>query len=224
MGGNASLAALVEAAASGLVATSLAYMPRDPFWEERYGERGRRFASEDGAFHLKYLCEALRSGSQSVLDTYALWLRDVLVPRGMCTRHLQQHFEHLASALDQLVRNPLPGAMMRRAAEALFYSDATAAVSVQRAASRVARGEASDGHSAWDPEFLTHYIADAVAKDNPATLAAHLAWARAARGRTPGGEAAFDRVVAAVGESLRGDPATREGAAMLERALETSGS
>lgn len=37
-------------------------MYKDPFWTERYGDRGRRHADEDGDFHLRYLSRAPTAG------------------------------------------------------------------------------------------------------------------------------------------------------------------
>ena len=209
------LAARIDLMAPQLAAASLAYMPRDPFWEERYGERGRRFASEDAGFHLRYLRDAFSAGSQDVLDHYGRWLRDLLVARGMCTRHLQEHFEHLASALDATMGDPRPGASMRRAAAALRYESAEPAA-VQNAAPAIGErlGRAPDGHSAWDPLFLTHYVADAVARQDPATLAAHITWARARN-------AGFDAIMAGVSASLGRYAETAAGERMV--ALARSG-
>jgi hypothetical protein len=209
------LASRVEAMAPQLASASLDYMPRDPFWEDRYGERGRRFASEDAAFHLRYLRDALSSGSQSVLDAYGRWLRDVLVPRGMCTRHLQEHFEHLASACDRAIGDARPGEAMRRAAAALRYDGADAAA-IQDAAPGIAErlGRDRDGHSGRDPLHLAHYVADAVARNDPATLRAHVTWARGAGGGD------IDAKLEAIGVALAADPATAAGERMILRARE----
>jgi len=209
------LAARVDEQKGALIAASLEYMPRDRFWEDRYGDRGRRFANEDAAFHLQYLSEALRAGSQAVLDNYGRWLRGVLVARGMATRHLQEHFEHLASALDRVIGDPVPGVAMRGAAAALDY-DEPAAAAIQRAA-RDAGGH--DGHSGFAPAMLTHYVADAVARDDRSTLVAHLRWARVAFARAHGGDAAgFDAVLDRVAAALTRDRAAAPGVAMLDDA------
>jgi hypothetical protein len=36
-------------------------MYRDPFWEDRFGARGRKFAAEDGEHHVVYLVQALET-------------------------------------------------------------------------------------------------------------------------------------------------------------------
>lgn len=74
-------------------------MYRDPFWTERYGDRGRENADTDGDFHIKYLISAIEGDDPSLFVTYGRWLRDLLVARGMCSRHLVENFERLAAAI-----------------------------------------------------------------------------------------------------------------------------
>ncbi len=71
----------------------------DPFWLERFGERGRQFAREDGGFHIRHLVTALDVERHEVMGSYARWLRTVLVARGMSTWHLADNFRRLAKAL-----------------------------------------------------------------------------------------------------------------------------
>ena len=91
-------AALIERAAA-LSQSVLDRMYENPFWMERYGERGRRFANEDSLHHVSYLVAALASGDAAVFERYAQWLRSVLVSRGMCSEHLGENFRLLASAI-----------------------------------------------------------------------------------------------------------------------------
>lgn len=74
-------------------------MYRDPFWMERYGERGRSNADTDGDFHIKYLTTALESNDPTLFVTYGRWLRDLLVAHGMCSQHLAENFERLSDAI-----------------------------------------------------------------------------------------------------------------------------
>jgi hypothetical protein len=90
----------IEARAPQLALASVEWMYQDPFWEARYGlERARRFGNEDALFHVRYLLQALAEERPSVMEGYATWLRTLLVSRGMCTRHLDQNFAGLQSAL-----------------------------------------------------------------------------------------------------------------------------
>src|ERR1043165_7247139 len=90
------LAARLEAHAEELVRESLEAMYRDPFWLERFGERGRKFAREDRMYPLKYLPAALSIGATQTLEDYARWLQRVLTTRGMCTLHIEENFARLA--------------------------------------------------------------------------------------------------------------------------------
>lgn len=71
----------------------------DPFWLERFGENGRKFAREDGGFHIRHLVTALDVERDEVMVSYARWLRSVLVARGMASFHLADNFRRLAVAL-----------------------------------------------------------------------------------------------------------------------------
>jgi hypothetical protein len=97
-------------------------MYQNPFWDRRYGARGRRFAEEDGRQHVNYLSEALAAEDARVLTSYARWLQSVLTNRGMCSRHLADNFALLGEA----IAANIPGsqaavAYLRQAADALVY-------------------------------------------------------------------------------------------------------
>jgi hypothetical protein len=104
-------------------------MYENPFWMERYGERGRRHADEDSRYHVTYLQQALALGSPAVFTNYALWLRSVLVSRGMCSEHLAENYRLLA---DAILEAQLPDAeaatrLLDDARQALRYSTGEAA-------------------------------------------------------------------------------------------------
>jgi hypothetical protein len=179
------LADQIEAASTTIVARSLEYMPSDEFWERRYGARGNRFAREDGAFHLRYLADALRAGSPTVMAEYGRWLRDLLVPRGMCTLHLAEHLEHLAQAVELEDGAERAQRYMRAGIDALTYPNETPAAAVQRWADAIAHKvtslpvpSGSPRNSAWETRYLCHYAADALARVNADLLTSHLEWAR----------------------------------------------
>jgi len=112
---------LREALAARAVALSQRVLDRlyeNPFWMERYGERGRRFANEDSLHHINYLDQALAAGDAAVFERYARWLRSVLVSRGMCTEHLAENFRLLA---DTIADEGLPDA--ERASDILLSGD-----------------------------------------------------------------------------------------------------
>lgn len=89
----------LKSAASRLTRRVMDEMYRDPFWMERYGERGRGHSDTDNDFHVKYIVSAIEADDPSLFVTYGRWLRDLLVARGMCSRHLADNFELLADAI-----------------------------------------------------------------------------------------------------------------------------
>ncbi|HEY3499931.1 MAG TPA: hypothetical protein VGK73_34810 [Polyangiaceae bacterium] len=124
---NDALVTALEERGPAFSALVLADMYQDPFWLERFGERGRRYAAEDSTHHVRYLVQALVAGDTGVLERYARWLRTVLVARGMCSRHLDEHFERLGVVL----ASALPGAeravaYLERARAALHSEDGPA--------------------------------------------------------------------------------------------------
>jgi hypothetical protein len=204
-----SLADRLLADSGAIVARSLEYMPRDAFWELRYAERARRFANEDGAFHVKYLSDALRARSQTIMIEYARWLRDLLVPRGMCTLHLAEHLDHVGKAVgDEMNAGPAI-AYMAAAVAALRYTDEPAAGvqgaadALERSIDDLERPRAGDTrNSAWQTRYLVHYIADAINRNQPELLSAHVKWSRQLF-VTQGGDAArFDRWLSAIDAAL----------------------
>ena len=83
-----SLIERLEASAPELARRSIAEMYDNPFWQERFGSRGRENADRDGQYHVSYLIQALAARDASVLTNYARWLQTLLVSRGMSSRHI----------------------------------------------------------------------------------------------------------------------------------------
>jgi len=151
----------------------LAEMYADPFWAARFGDRGRHHARTDGDFHIKYLAEALDSNSVAVFASYAHWLRELLVSRGMCSRHLAENFTLLAAAI-----------------EAEPWTDRGRAVEILRAGAdslRHTTGPAAELEAlrALTPDTATDtllsYLADALAFAQPSWFAAYTAFAATLR-------------------------------------------
>jgi len=169
--------------AARLSARVIADMYRNPFWEERFGARGRKFADEDGQQHVSYLSAALAAGDPGVLSRYATWLRTVLVSRGMCTRHLADNYERLANAIGDEVAGGKEDAIayLRAAVAALAYESGPAAAlqAPELPAKVTARLQAA--HHEWSAatvartgedfayhvSYLLSYLADAVAAGRP---------------------------------------------------------
>lgn len=175
------LADQLQAHADTLVERALIAMYTNPFWQERFGERGREFARKDNYHHLEYLIIALRAESPEPLTRHACWLQNVLTTRGMCTHHLVQNFACLAEAVEN---GGLQGAhaahtYLKAAQEALVYPDdpahavqSVATDMVRRAAGIIAadhpeRLDRSDesGRAGWVDDLAYHvsYLADALA-------------------------------------------------------------
>jgi len=169
---------LAEAAALNAAAVDDEY--RDPFWMDRYGERGRKFALSDGMHHFGYLAEAVRAGSPGVLVKYTRWLRSVLVTRGMCSEHLADGFRIRARKIAaQMWPDGEPALdLLAAAVDALTYEQPPAADLVPLPVDDVlprftALGLADRRH---DARHLLSYLADALAFERPSLLHEHLAW------------------------------------------------
>lgn len=100
----------------------------DPFWDVRFGKRGRFHTERDGNYHLSYLTQALRAGSAAVMIDYARWLRSVLVTRGMCSQHLAENFRLFQTVLLEagIADVQRANAILEQAALALRYEQGLA--------------------------------------------------------------------------------------------------
>ncbi len=132
-------------------------MYRDPFWMERYGERGRQSSDADNDFHIKYLTTAIEGEDPALFVTYARWLRDLLVAHGMCSQHLVENFERLSNAIAEETWADREKAIqiLLGGAEGLRYTTGDAAViDENRVAWRTQLGDHGD--------HLLSYLADAL--------------------------------------------------------------
>jgi hypothetical protein len=199
------LANAIEARASRLADRAHDAMYRDSFWEERFGERGRRFSQEDNGHHVSYLLQALRADAPDLLTGYARWLQGLLTTRGMCSRHIAENFGRLADAIRaEGVEDAGPAFTLLEAASAALIYDDGPARAVQVAAESIveqAAGAVVQRHPGWtaelaDPEgndagdegndspavirndlrYLLSYLADALANDRPDLFVQHIGW------------------------------------------------
>lgn len=188
------LAARIEARGTEIAARAVAAMYEDPFWTDRFGERGRRFADEDGVFHVTYLVESLRLGSAEPLARYAEWLRSVLVTRGMCTRHLSEQLGRMAGVLRDLgIEGAAPAMAYIDAARAALRYTNGAAARVQEQEERLAERAAAslaNRNPSWaatsdsfatvaadDLRPLLSYLADALHFRRAELFIDHVQWA-----------------------------------------------
>ena len=203
---NDDLLRLLEAHGHAISQQVLEDMYReDPFWTRRFGDKGRRHADEDSDFHMQYLRRAVDANDPDVMVRYATWLRDVLVSRGMCSRHLAENFERLAQAI--AARGWDGGrkavAIVEEAARALEYREGS-----------VARG-VHDLAFPDDGRHLASYLADAISRDNPSLFIDHVRWL--AR-ETPGQGGGLDDALAALERELAKQDTLRDGAALVHAA------
>ena len=195
----------------------LAAMYHDPFWQERFGGRGRTHADEDSAFHLRYLARSLESGDPQVLVRYARWLREVLASRGMCTRHLAENFRLLADAIAarDWPDTALAVHHLEVARAALAYVEGEPRA-VQQLEDRDA--DSTDVAYCDDPENYLSYLADALAFGSPATLVAHVRWTREWLQRIGAGTRTMDLALAEVARRVRAAGTAPQALAYLEEA------
>jgi len=199
------LAASLESHAKELVRESLEAMYRDPFWLDRFGERGRDFARADGLYHLTYLAAALSIGGTETLENYARWLQTVLTTRGMCTLHIEENFARLAEAIQArgLDEQGVAQRYLAAATEALRYRGP--GKGLQAATSRLG-AKAADGMSPdrlREATALASFLADAVALSVTTSFVGHVAWLRGHHGRTGAGPDLLLRMLERLAASVR---------------------
>ncbi len=196
-------------------------MYRRPFWSERFGDRGRHHSDEDGNHHVSYLIEALSAREPDVLRRYARWLQPVLTTRGLCTRHLDQNFEHLQAIVKSEVPNSGAAVeLLQVAREALVYTEGPGrALQLWAAAlSRAVRDRLPDADFEDVDDHLS-YLADAAALDRTDLFAAYARFMDGFYGRrsAAGRERKLLLVLSAVFEE---SPLRESVAAALQQALE----
>lgn len=160
----------IRAAGPRLTQRVMDEMYRDPFWMERYGERGRRNSDTDNEFHIKYLTTALEGDDPALFVTYGRWLRDLLVAHGMCSQHLVENFERLSDAIAEESWTGREKAIqiLLGGAEGLRYTSGDAAVvDERRTAWKAQLGDHGD--------HLMSYVADALATKQRSAFDAYVA-------------------------------------------------
>ena len=240
---HAALAARLDARRPELAARSITAMyAEDPFWEARFGARGRKFSDQDGVSHVQYLAQALRDGSPARLETYARWLQVVLTTRGMCSRHLARNFATLLEAMEavDVTDRQLAVPYLEAAARALRHESPIAAA-LQDAEDVVAERALTllrDGHRDWSQwadaarearvrqELVTlaSFVADASQLGTATHLAAHLAWlegAAASRGERAGYAGALVDALADAWGVVKDEVVRTEAARLLAAARST---
>jgi len=161
----------LTARAAELCDVALRDMYVDPFWEARFGERGRRFAREDAHFHVVYLAEAVRAGSAASFVMYVRWLQNVLTTRGMCTLHLRDMLEAIGHAIRATGMDDVETALA-------YLGTGVGALRHDGDAARVGQLVPRDEGDRL-AEHLVSYLGDAVALSLPRVFVDHVEWLRA---------------------------------------------
>jgi hypothetical protein len=222
----------LEASAERLARRSIAEMYQNPFWQERFGARGRDNADKDGRYHLSYLIQALTSGDPGVLTNYARWLQTLLVSRGMSSRHISENFERLARAIGEEVEGSEPAReLLGLAARALEYdsgperelqqrcnelADATLALLAEQQpawfsavasytslAAYESIAQAERARCKQDVSDLLAYLADALHVGRPELFAQHTLWLRGFLSRRQAPWADLGATLRGLGQALR---------------------
>ncbi len=190
MPGNEQLAEQLRSRGRELSRWVIDDMYRNPFWASRFASRGKEHAAQDAQYHITYLATAVETGLPEIMANYAVWLRNVLTSRGMCTRHLDENFERLADAMAMdyaLSPDRLPFACLEAARTALLYEEGTAR-HIQQRQQQLADTILKDigAHPKFenvpgistrdDVRYLLSFCADGVASNSSDQLAAHLSW------------------------------------------------
>lgn len=69
----------------------------NPFWDARYGERGRQAGRKDLGYHVDALSTALSAGDPGMYARDFEWFRTAIVLRGACTRHVIETLDALSA-------------------------------------------------------------------------------------------------------------------------------
>ena len=219
------LARRIEAAAGPLAATTFEAMYRNPFWNERFGERGRKFAAQDGLHHISYLVQALLAEDAAILENYARWLQSVLTSRGICTRHLAENFQRLSAAIarENFPRGEEAVRYLALAEAALEYASGSPR-ELQRASTRIAQRAAAsmyERHPEWEQKYgapgrdrcvedgLYHlsYLADSLALGRPDSFSSYCPWMASFLERLGMSRHHLEEMLAAIGDGLKTDAA-----------------
>lgn len=164
------LAARIREEGPRISARVMEEMWQDPFWEKRFGQRGRARAKEDAAFHVEYLAQAVEMSDVDVMKRYAFWLQTILTTRGMSTRHLDDNFARLAEALARhLPETEAAVEYLEGARSALRHAEGPAR-ELQDACDRLSPRE--------EIRYVLAHLADAIALGRPDVFAAHAKWLR----------------------------------------------
>lgn len=215
----------LQAQATALTLRVAGELYRDPFWDARFGARGRKFTEEDGQYHISYLVQSLAAQDPEVLARYGCWLRSVLTTRGMCTRHLAENFERLALAVGELHVDAQLAVNYLYAARDALHRELGSAQPLAEASERLTEGVCSWLDSAGNTprtealrqqlpqriSSLLSYLADALALGQAQQLVAHVSWLDSWLGQQPAGQGLAAQLLNGIARQLVEDASLPEG-------------
>lgn len=215
------LIANLEQKKGALSARCIEAMYRDPFWQARFGDRGRRHAEQDSAYHVQYVIAALREGEVNVFCNYAVWLRGVLCSRGMCSHHLAESFRKLVRALaEEGVADAEPAAaVLLRGVESLRYGTGAAAELEQQETTLEGQLRAELASEPYRFTELASFLKDALARGDGQGWAQHLTFLRERLAVSEAERAELDATVSALAPaalSLLSPDAARLAASLIK--------
>jgi len=177
-----------------LVETTVTQLWANPFWQDRFGERGKRYFYEDSNYHIDTLITVIHMDSPQFLTQHYAWLRGVLVHRGMCSRHLLQTL----TVFDEQVAAQLPTfwdsirAYAATAYDGLVYADPACQILAQaeeRLAVQVTQrilqekpawalrlGTRGEALCYEDVRYHLSFLQDALGFQEPQIFTDYLAW------------------------------------------------
>ena len=74
-----------------------------PEFETRWGEAGRKKCTEDAAYHVMYLAEAIRFDALELFVDYLAWAKVLLISLQISERDLSENLQILSSALEKIL-------------------------------------------------------------------------------------------------------------------------
>lgn len=200
------LAARLEERVQALSQRCTRAMYADPFWQARFGDRGRRHAEADSAYHVKYTAAALREGDMAVFENYALWLRGVLAARGMCSYHLTESFRQLTLAMqaENIPAAESAASVLAAGSRALDYSEGAAGELDEAREELRTAVTASLGGSSYRLEELHSFLADALARVDAQSFESHVRFLATSLARDDAERRALSGTLAALRDAVAG--------------------
>ena len=181
----------IQSARVRILERMLADLYHNPFWDARFGEKGRIYAVQDSGYHIDYLLTAIKANDPQVYGAYWAWFRPLMVQRGICTRHLVDTLtslgQHLIAEVAQDDR--LLAVYLGAARQALDY-DLPACRELAALENQIVKdvlvragpfSPQNPSHPSTETEILyvLSYLQDGAISENPEILKNYLHWGSA---------------------------------------------